>query len=56
MHMDHAFVFGERVVWWRRGAFSIEALNRGAQLVEGVATIDKGRLRKQQNEEDDENY
>ena len=54
--MDHAFVFGERVVLCRWSAFRVEALNRGAQAAEVVATIDKRRLRNEQNEEDDENY
>ncbi len=54
--MDHAFVLGERIVLWRWSAFRVEALDRGAQPAELVATIDKRRLRKQQNEEDDENY
>jgi hypothetical protein len=53
--MDHAFVFGERGVLWWRSAFSLETLNRGAQPAEVVTTIDKRRLRKQQNDEDDEN-
>ena len=54
--MDHAFIFGERVVLWRWSAFRVEVSNRGAQAAEVVATIDKGRLRNEQNEEDDENY
>jgi hypothetical protein len=54
--MDHTFVLGERIVLRRRSAFRVEALNRGAQTAEVVATIDEGRLRKQQNEKDDENY
>jgi len=54
--MDYALVFGVRVVLRRRSAFSVETLNRGTQPAEGVATIDKRRLRNEQNEEDDENY
>jgi len=54
--MDHAFVFGKRIVLWRRDALSVELLNRGVQPAEVVATIDKRRLRNQQNEENYENY
>jgi len=54
--MDHAFVLDERVVCRRRNAFSVEELNCGTQSAEGVATIDKRRLRDEQNEEDDETY
>ena len=56
VHMDHAFVFGESIVGWRRSAFRVNALNRCVQPAEVVATIDKWRLRKKQNEEDNENY
>ena len=54
--MDHPFVFLEPVVVLRRSTFGVEALEGGVQPAEFVATIDKRRLRKQQNEKDDQNY
>jgi hypothetical protein len=56
MHVDHAFVFREPVVVLQRSTFRVEALDRGVQPAEFVAAIDKGRLRKQQNEKDEEDY